>query len=235
MERLNKDWITEKIVDFEYKKYLLLAYLKHVDECFRANRLYPPLSELVEHYRLARLLKENKEELAAQFPKRLSGFDSEKFMLTYQSVIDDDKLIGEIESILDFSIPKFEEWLREGKHIYDFIEKEIFLDTVGIMPINNSAGYLFLKNAKADTQVYGYTVTIFREPDATWRGVHTHFVRAYSHSLVHTYEAIKNELLREYRDLPNPACYIAETGLDIPIDETFLPIAKRMLMKQVAG
>jgi hypothetical protein len=234
MEKLNKDWITEKHIDFEYKKYILLAYLKHVDSCFRATRLYPPLAELVEHYRMAKLLKENKETLAAHFPRRLSGFDTEKFMLTYETLMSDDRLMSEIESILDFSLPKFEEWLREGKQIYDFIEKEIDLDAVGLIPIDTSAGYLFLKNASAATRVYSYSITIFEEPDATWRGVHTSFIRAYTHSLANTYESIKTELVREIRELPNPAVYVAETGLNIPVDETFLPIAKRMLVREVS-
>jgi hypothetical protein len=213
---------------------VLLAYLKHVDACFRATRLYPPLAELVEHYRLAKQLKENKEMLASHFPKRLKGFDAENFRLQYEAAIADDKLMSEIESILDFSLPKFEEWLNEGKQIYEFIEKEIALDTVGIIPIDRTAGYLFLKNATADTQVYSYSVSIFEEPDATWRGIHTQFVRMYTHSLMHTYEAIKTDLVKENRALPNPACFAAETGLNIPVDETFLPIAKRMLIREVS-
>ncbi|HLG02048.1 MAG TPA: hypothetical protein VI731_00540, partial [Bacteroidia bacterium] len=234
MEKLNKDWITEKHIDFEYKKYVLLAYLKHVDGCFRATRLYPALADLVEHYRLARLLKENKESLAAHFPKRLSGFDSEKFVLTYDSLLSDDRLMAEVESILDYSLPKFEEWLREGKHIYDFIEKEIELGTVGLVPIDTGAGYLFLKNATAHTRVYMYSITIFEEPDATWRGVHTSYLRTYRQNIMQTYESIKNALVRENRQLPNPAVFVAETGLDIPVEETFLPIAKRMLVREVS-
>lgn len=234
MERLNKDWITEKHIDFEYKKYVLLAWLQHVDECFRANRLYPPLAELVEHYRMARQLKENKQQLDAQFPRALTGFDPVKFRLNYQRVITDDKLMSEIENILDFSLPKFEEWLHEGKQIYEFIEKTIALESIGLMPIDTSAGYLFLQNPGDQTRVYSYAVTIFEEANAGWRGIHTQFVRSYTQSITHTYEWIKNELLHQYPAMPNPACYAAETGLKIPVEETFLPIAKRMLIREVS-
>ncbi len=234
MERLNKDWITEKHIDFEYKKYVLLAYLQHVSECFRTVRLYPPLADLVEHYRTVKSIKENKQQLSSNFPHRLIGFDSEHFRLQYEAIVNDDKLMSELESIIDFSIPKFAECLNEGRQIYDFIEQEIHLLPVGLLPIDASAGYLFLKNGSADTQVFGFTVTLFEEPDATWRGIHTEFVRTYTHSLLHTYEAIKTELVRENRDLPNPAVFAAETGLEIPVRETFLPIAKRMLIREVS-
>ena len=39
MEFLNKNWITENQIDFEYKKYMLLAYLQHVSENFTDKRL----------------------------------------------------------------------------------------------------------------------------------------------------------------------------------------------------
>lgn len=233
MEKLNKDWITEKHIDFEYKKYVLLAYLKHVEACFRDSRLYPPLAELIEHYRMARMLKENKKLIASNFPKRLTGFDSRDFSMKYEAMISDDAMMNEIENILDFSLEKFTDGLREGKLIYENIEKEIVLDPIGIIPMDTQTGYLFLKNASADTRVYCYSVSIFEEPDATWRGLHTTYIRTYPQSLMHTYNFIKTEMLRENRELPNPACYAAETGLKIPVEETFLPIAKRMLIREV--
>ncbi|WP_176454254.1 hypothetical protein [Siphonobacter sp. BAB-5385] len=35
MKKLQKTWITDGLLDFEYKKYQLLAYLKHVNEHFQ--------------------------------------------------------------------------------------------------------------------------------------------------------------------------------------------------------
>lgn len=234
MEKLSKDWITEKHIDFEYKKYILLAYLKQVEESFRAIRLYPPLAELVEHYRMACSLKENKLQLNKAFPRRLTGFDEQQFRLKYESIVNDDQMMREIESILDFSIEKFSEGLQEGKSIYEGIEEKISFESIGIVPIDTNAGYLLLRHADDGTRVYSYTVSIFEEPGAAWRGLHTSFVKSYPRSLVYTYERIKTDMLNENREWPNPACYAAETGLTIPVEETFLPIAKRMLIREVS-
>jgi hypothetical protein len=234
MERLSKDWITEKHIDFEYKKYVLLAYLQHVDAAFRSVKLYPALADLIEHYKTAKAIKENKSNIASHFPQRLKGIDGEHFRLEYEKVVQDDKLMIELESILDFSLPKFTEWLNEGKQLYDFLEHEIHINQVGILPLDASIGYLFLKDASASTQVYCFTVSLFEQPDAVWRGVHTEFIRSYSRSISHTFEAIKSELIHDNKKLPNPAVFAAETGLKIPIEETFLPIAKRMLIKEVS-
>ena len=51
ISNLNRDWVTEGNLDVEYKKYLLLAYLQFVQQNFSQKKLYPPLSELIEHYR----------------------------------------------------------------------------------------------------------------------------------------------------------------------------------------
>ncbi len=234
MERLNKDWITEKHIDFEYKKYVLLAYLQYVSGCFKTVKLYPAFADLIEHYKTAKSIKENKFELSSHFPQRIKGISNEEFKFQYEKMVNDDKLMSELESILDFSILKFAGSLNEGKQIYDFLENEIQLLPVGLLPIDASTGYLFLKNGSAHTQVYCFTITLFEQPDATWRGINTQFIRTYTSGIMHTYDAIKSELIGENRALPNPAVFAAETGLYIPVNETFLPIAKRMLVREIS-
>lgn len=234
MDRLKKDWITEDLIDFEYKKYVLLAYLQQVERSFALVKLYPPLADLISHYQTAKALKENKQQLLASFPQRVAGFDPEQFRIIYERVIGDDQLMQEIESIVDFSLPRLAEYVNEGKKIFEFVEKETQFQPVGILPLDTSAGYLFLKDASAETRVYAYEITIFEQPDARYRGMHTYFVCDYASSLSHTFESIKTDLLRINRRLPNPAVFSAETGLTLPLEETFLPIAKRLLVRYVS-
>ncbi len=59
------------------------------------------------------------------------------------------------------------------------------------------------------------------------------FVQKVRHSLVNTMEQIKLDLIRCYRDLPNPATYRIHSQHQIPIQESFLPISKRLLLKMV--
>lgn len=233
MDRLNNDWITEHNLDFEYKKYMLLAYLQHVDTCYKLNQLYPPLADLVEHYRRVKLLKESKQHLQDAFPQQLKGFDAEQLKLSYERVVNDDALMQELESILDFSLPRLAGYVKEGQAIFDFIEKEMSIAPVGLVPLDHRAGYLLLKGGKADTRVYEYSITIFDQPDARYRAIHTQHVCNYAHSFTNTYESIKTELLHAKPELPNPAVYAVETGLVLPLEETFLPIAKRLLVKSV--
>lgn len=236
MASLSPDWITEKRIDFEYKKYLLLGYLQGVSEQFTESRLYPWLSELITHYRNVVALRDHKKSLYDSFPERLSGTDLKGFRLMYEKILQDDHLMQEIESIVEYSIPKFEKYLQEGKAIYDFVESHINIFPVGIMPLHTDEGYLMLKFSPGkETLVYEYQITIFENPDEKYRGIATSFIGKWEQSLANTFENIKHELIRYHQKMPNPATYVIESDLKLPIEETFLPLARRILVKHVAA
>jgi hypothetical protein len=236
MESLSRNWITESHIDFEYKKYILLAYLQHVSDNFSDNRLYPYLSDLVEHYRSVKRLQDSKKNLFEKFPERISGADFEQFKLVYERMVEDDSLMQEVESIINFSIPQMELYLKEGKKIYDFIEEHMRIYPVGIVPLNNETGYLFLKlKYDNETKVYEYQISFFENPEEKFRGIHVNYIGSYEKNLLNTFEAIKSDLLRYNKALPNPATFVIETELMIPFDETFLPMAKRSIVKKIAG
>lgn len=70
-QRLSDNWITTNHIDFEYKKYILLAYLQHVNDCFEETKLYPALSELVKHYRNLVALRDQKNSLYNKLSRKI--------------------------------------------------------------------------------------------------------------------------------------------------------------------
>ncbi|HEY6160140.1 MAG TPA: hypothetical protein VI112_02925 [Bacteroidia bacterium] len=236
MKTLGENWITERTLDFEYKKYILLAYLQEVDKEFGSTKLYPALSELFAHYRNAVSFKESKRNMEDNFPQRLSTIDLERFKLKYEKVLEDEAVMKEIETILDFSIPKFEHYVAEGKKIYDMIEEQLNIYPVGVIPLNPNEGYFFLRNGSLkETRVYEYQIRLFEQPGERYRGIHTQFLRSYVRNYVNTFESIKTELIHDKKEMPNPATYAIETEMVLPVEETLLPIAKRILVKYVSG
>lgn len=234
MAELSKNWLTEKHIDFEYKKYLLLSYLQDVRQNFNATRLYPWLAELIDHYKSAIAVKENKQNLRKFFPQRLTGVN-EKGQLSYEHILGDDELMSELESIIEYAIPQFQQRVDEGKNIYDIVEEHLHLQPVGIIPLHPECGYMFLKGGvSASTNVYEYQVTFFENASEKFRAIHTHFVRSFEKNISTTFQSIKSDMLRENKHLPNPATYAIETEMTLPLEETFLPIAKRMLVKHLS-
>jgi hypothetical protein len=234
MASLNNNWITEKLIDFEYKQYILLAYLSEVEKAFDKTQLYPHFAELIEHYKNAKIIKEQQTAIAESFPKKLLGFNKETLEPEFERLLNDNSLMQEIIQIVEFSLPKFEYYLKEGKKIYDFIESHTQISPVGLVPLNNDFGYVFLQDGSSnETFVYAYEITLFERADEKYRGVYTNFVSSFAKTLSNSFERIKSQLIQEYRKWPNPATYAIETDLKIPFAETFLPIAKRLLVKTV--
>lgn len=235
MEKLNYDWVTEKRIDFEYKKYVLLAYLKKVSEEFTESKLYPSLSELITHYRNLVELRDSKETLDGSFNGKLLGVDLKQFKLIYEKLLEDDQMMNEIESIIDFSIPKFEQHLTEGKQIYEFIESHINIVPIGIMPMYNQEGYILIKYSPgSETMAYEYQITLFESPDEKYRALSTRFIGSFHQSITNTFENIKRELIAYQKKMPNPATYLIESELKVPFNEALFPIAKRSFVRFVS-
>ncbi|HWY97606.1 MAG TPA: hypothetical protein VNY36_00855 [Bacteroidia bacterium] len=234
MATLNSNWLTEKCIDFEYKKYILLAFLQDVDKDFEVQKLYPSLRELVTHYRQLVTIKEKKDEMYKSFPQSAKDIDAENMRIMYQKMVEDSEIMKELETIVDFSIPRFQQYLTEGRKIYDAIESQLNIFPVGVVPLHAKEGYIFIRAGKnADTCVYEYDIALFEEPEAKYRGIHTQFVKSREMDLGISYQYIKLELIKEKQNLPNPATYAIESEWVVPLEETLLPIAKRCLLKYV--
>jgi hypothetical protein len=234
MKELNKNWLTEGLIDFEYKKYLLLGYLQGVKKEFEGRKLYPVFSDLLFHYRNIISVKQNKTLIHENFPKEISGADFENLKLMYTEIIKDDKIMQELEEIMEFSIPVFQNYLTEGKGIYEEIEYSMSIAPVGLISLTPENGYLFfyVENIKG-AKVYEYEMTLFESAEEKFRGIHTHFVETVDKNLNNTFESLKVYLVKKYKKMANPATYLIDAKVNYPFDEAILPVAKRMLVRYI--
>jgi len=229
---LEKDWLTTGIMDFEYKKYVLLAYLKDVKESFDLIKLYPALSDMVFHYQNLMSIKENRQMLLDNFPKSLSQTDFETLQLHYESMVKDDELMLLLEEVILYALPKFKTLLALGKDIYEHIEEHLEINPIGISPLRYDEGYLFLEEAKLrEWKIYMYQITFFENANEKFRGIHLVYLESVAKSLSLTLENLKLQLIRQYQSMPNPATYHLHSRISCPLEETLIPVAKRYLVK----
>ncbi len=235
MKSLSETWFAEGRIDFELKKYTLLAYLQEVNKYFDENKLYPQLADIIFHYNNIVAFRENKKYLQEHFPKKLTGLQMEKLQLIYEQMLDDDELMQELENIIHYSASRIKRTISNGTEIYEFVENKISISPIGLIPLDTKEGYFFLSagNVKS-TRVYHYRLSIFEKHDERYRSIKTRFIDNWERSFSNTYEQIKSELIRNLRDLPNPAVYSIETDLNFPVEETLLPVAKRRLARYIS-
>lgn len=232
MKTLSDTWFAEGYIDFELKRYRLLAYLQKIETVFSENKLYPQLSDLIFHYNNLLALKWNKSSLERQFPKQLSQVDLQRITLLYEKLVNDNELIEELESIVSYGIKKMEYSIKSGKQIYDYVEDQLEIIPIGLVPLQREEGYLFLMNGQErETRVYEYRMSIFEKYQEKYRSLKTTFIGSWVRNYINTFEAIKSELIKKCKHIPNPAVFSAVTKNTFPFEETLLPIVKRSLVK----
>lgn len=236
MKQLSETWFAEGFIDFELKKYTLLAYLKQVSACFDESKLYPQLSDLIFHYNNLVAFRENKKFLQDHFPRKITGMQLERLQMLYEQMIEDNEVMQELEAIILFSEGHMKTTISNGTQLYEFVAEKINISPVGLVPLDIQEGYFFLSvGNNRNTKVYQYRLSIFEKHDERYRAMRTVYLQDETRSLATTYENIKQNLIRYHTTLPNPAVYSIETEYSFPLEETLLPVAKRSLVKYISA
>lgn len=236
MKSLSETWFAEGYIDFELKKYILLAYLQQVNLYFNQNKLYPQLADIIFHYNNIVAFRENRRFLQEHFPKQLTEVNLKKLQMQYEKIIEDNELMKELEDIVHYSAEKIKNTIQNGTEIYEFVEAKLNIEPVGLIPLDTSEGYLLICDGRFNTTVaYQYYLTIYEKHDEKYRGIRTDFVNRWIRSVSNSAENIKAELIKNRPQLPNPAVYNIETPLAYPMEETLLPIAKRSFVKYISS
>ncbi|PZF71402.1 hypothetical protein [Taibaiella soli] len=231
---LSETWFIEGDIDFELQKYKLLAYLQEVQTYFNETKLYPKLSDLIFHYNNLTSFRKNKKLLQDHFPKRIDEVNAEKLELVYQQMLADSELMQELENIIAFAIANIRPIIEDGTGIYEFVEKQLHIEPVGILPLYKNEGYVLLRYGSVqEVRVYSYTITLYEHKDARYRGIKMDLISSIDGGVIYTSEMIKREIIRNNPQMPNPAVYSIDTEYSFPLDETLLPIAKRLLVQYI--
>lgn len=235
MEKLSQDWLTQGLIDFEYKKYVLMAYLQTVRKSFDRVELYPFMADLVFHYRNLQALRDNKALFRDAFPKELSLDEIKTLELRYREMIDDDAVMSELESIINFALPQIKDSLQEGSVIYEYVESQCQISPVGVTPLYAKEGYLFVTQPpEKETTIYRYQMSIFEGSQEQLRSLNTKFIDRVEKNPANTYERLKLDLVKRFSDLPNPAAYLILAKMKFPFSETLMPVAKRLFVKHIS-
>lgn len=239
MKSLTIDIFISSAEDAELSEYKLLAVLKDFREQLHRNKLYPVFGELVELNNELNILLSERNNYRNMISKKIVGIDLENQSLIYEyntEELNEDK-ISKIFDFIEWALPKIKEVLDEGAAIYDFVESNIDIKEIGILPIYKDEGYFFIpSNAEKATHIYKFLLSNIVTSDVPFKSMRTQFVESLKEDLTKIPpETIKLNLIKKYPELPNPATYNLETDVDFPFNETVLPIAKRKLMRYLAA
>lgn len=232
---LSLELFTKVRDDAEKRKYLILGGLKRISSDYQKNRVYPSLAKLIELRRILQDVMSRLEDLRKDFPRRISCIDLERMEITHDVVFVDGTDIAAVEDLIRWALPEIDRVINEGAAIHEFVESELKLEPVGIVPEYRDSGYFFLPdNAGKSLRLYRFDTSIFRSAGDRYRSLNTRFLESMPMGEVAiSPNSIKLELIQKLKELPNPATYAFDTRLDFPYRETIFPVASRMLMQQI--
>ena len=119
--------------------------------------------------------------------------------------------------------------------IYEYVESQCEISPVGVTPLYAKEGYLFVTQPpEKETNIYRYQMSIFEGSQEQLRSLNTEFIESVAKSPLNTYERIKLDLIKKFRDLPNPAAFLILAKMKFPFSETLMPVAKRLFVKHIS-
>ena len=190
--------------DVEKRQYIILGELKKISGQFQFYKIYPHLSRLIELRRVLKDITTRLSDLRANFPKRISKIDWVNRTIEYEVIVTSGTDISEVENLIAWALPHIEKVIEEGAAIHEFVESELTVEQVGILPNYKEEGYLFVPdNQKKYLNLFRFEVTIFQSADDQYRALKTRFLKNLSQGEVKLSPgSIKLELIRQESELP---------------------------------
>jgi len=239
MERISIKSFFSPETDWELNQYRILGGIKEVCTDFDKQKIYPALAILIKLKQSLGQIKEERNNLNGKFPRQIKGFDIKEQKIIYEPLcnFNHNDNIEVIFTLIEWALPYISEAIDKGIVLFDFVNKNIMLEQVGIMPMYKDEGYfLITDNIAFELQVHRYECSLFSSGKDKYRALKTEFVRSEKQEIIRrSPESIKHELIKERKDLPNPATFLCDSDLDFPFTETIFPVAKRKLIAHIAA
>lgn len=222
--------------DLENRQYIILAELQKITAEFQYYKIYPHLSRITQLHRTLNDILFRLTDLRNKFPKRISKIDWVNRTIEHEVVFVDGTDLSAVEDLIHWTLPRLEAVTQEGIAIHEFVEKELNVEHVGILPNYRDEGYFLIPdNNMKKLKLFRFELSIFKSADDQYRSLKTRLLKSLKQGQAQlTPGSIKLDLIREEKELPNPATYTFNISLDFPFDQTILPVAKRKLMQALS-
>ena len=233
--RPHSSWLTEGLLDAEYKEYTLLAWLQKIKGELRKTKLYPALAEVILKHRELTTIKKGIEQGKNKGP--VVGLDFARMQLLRGKLQHPSSVETYLRELIQRAMPHLDDAMTEGKTLYDLIDSKIEFNPIGIQPLHSGEGYLIVTHGKAGARklmAYRYTKSKVDRGGDAFLELSMKCVESRMLSRMETADAIKWGLIRRNRELPQPATFHAHMEWNVPIEPTLLPIARRRLLKEIA-
>jgi len=237
MDPLSLDTFTGAVDDVERTQYKILGGLQRAQTAFEQKRVYPHLGRLVKLHGALVSVLEQTEGFRTPETGQITGIDWKEKTITYEWPELEDTEMAVVEDLIQWALPRIRDTIEEGTAVYEHVEDNLALETVGIMPSYVQEGYLMVPHREEGVlHVLRYTLSLIEGEGEVHRALKTTHCKTVAEETVDVNPStVKLKLIEERRDLPNPATYFSKIELHVPYQETLLPVVKRRLVRRLAA
>lgn len=216
----------EAASDAEAARYRVLAGLAETRTAFRDLCVEPHFTDLVGLHRTLAALVSGASAVEAAGP--VVGIDWGAGRLIRSGATGAPLAVD----LARWALPLVEAAVAEGRSVYEFASECAELSAVGVVPTYRDEGFLLIRDGEA-VRVLRYRVSPLSGPDGQYRALQTSSFDIPLDPLAPP-AAWKAALSDAAPDLAAPAAFQIAADLDLPVDATLVPIAKRKLLGLVS-
>jgi hypothetical protein len=222
----------------EHKQYTLLAYIQSVDKAFRQWSLQPHLQSILDISTSMKMFLTKRTDTAKAFRSYLerNKMDDVEGLMRLHGENNTKPETKLILDLLEWTRPLLDDVLEEGERLWEFLKSQFEVSYTGPFPPTKSEGYILFHIKGTDyVMVHSYAMTtISVEDDSRYRG----FILRRRDDAKAIFDEDGNVNFDEVRislnHLLNEYLYVTVTfPVEIPIDETLLPMMKRIVHEKI--
>ena len=232
---LSHDWFLKRPVDFEHKKYILLKYLKDVEEQFEIGKIYPYFTQVAFHLSSSQMYVQKGRILKTRKPHinvddEMMIYDILEKTPRYKYTPEEEK---ELLKIAEFANGKFWEFFAIAKSLWSLAYENIEIKLKKNKErLHWGVGIVYLKNPM-DQKLYVWMYKMEKTHPK-----HSDFKCVldliYLTDKDITMSKLNEHIEEKYRDYFNRIpVFELISYQNFPLSETVLPIFKRKVMSYV--
>jgi len=206
------------VSDMEKSRYQLLNKFKLCEMEFNQSRLYPTYQMLINIYQQIVNVMNNHNKI---FNKEYTDALNEEEMAEKQKLINDE--IEKSFELMHWAFSHLNKTLETGRAIYDFVDENINIESIGLNSEHNKEGYFIVPDNR------GRMLKIIKYEKNLYKILKTKEVGNYEFNII----LIPKNVVRNYiisDDILNQIIYYLDTELSFPFSQTILPVAKRKFL-----
>lgn len=233
--KMDYDWFLKKPVDFEHKKYVLLDFLKKVDEDFSFGKVYPSFTEVA--FQMASVQNFLKNRKYFSLKKEFEEKDDEILLFEIKEKKPKQKFdetdYPELEKICEYSSLKFLEYFTIAKTIWSFAFETTEIKTKrNLENLNYGNGLAFYHDIfNQKYYVWYYDLKKINRKYSEHKCI---FEKLYEGEKRVTLKGLKNLVDEKYKEnfFKYPSFDLTSLH-NLDLEQTLIPIFKRKIMNYV--